>query len=132
MAPDVLERLLPFLEYVEMPRQLNLAEPGMVNDHIYFPETGIGSIVVSPATGQKTEIGLFGREGLAPTSGVSGTSSTPYHVFMQVAGTGYRIANIHLQVAMARLNRATVMHDATAKVPGPQCSLSEPRQPSKN
>lgn len=101
MAPEVLKRLLPFLEYVEMPRHLSLSEPGMASDHSYFLETGIGSIVVSPVTGRKTEIGLFGREGLAPTSGVAGTSSTPYHVFMQVTGSGYRIANIHLQVAMA-------------------------------
>ena len=96
-----LDRVRPFLEKVDLPRNASLAEPGTISDYTYFPETGIGSIVVGPPDGRKSEIALFGREGLAPTSGIAGTSSLPYHVFMHVDGWGFRIANVHLQAAMA-------------------------------
>lgn len=100
MAPGDVARLLPFLDNIDLPRLTSLAEPGTVNDFTYFLENGISSIVVTPKAGQQAEIGLVGREGLAPAFGVSGVSSGPYHVFMQVAGSGYRIANAHLQAAM--------------------------------
>ncbi len=101
MQPSDLGRLIPYLEYVDLPHQLSLSEPRVVSEFTYFPECGIGSVVVSPVSGQKTEIHLFGREGLAPTSGISGTHSLPYRVFMQVAGNGHRIANAYLLAAMA-------------------------------
>lgn len=83
---------MPNLEFADLPRSLNLAEPGKAGEFTYFPETGIGSVVV-PSFEPDAEVGLFGREGLtpAPTSGASGVSTSPYHVFMQVPGTGHRI-----------------------------------------
>jgi CRP-like cAMP-binding protein len=101
LASEDLARLLPHIDHVDLPRQKSLSEPGAVSDFTYFPESGIGSIVVTPSFGQTTEVGLFGREGAAPTTGPSGVLSGPYHVFMQVAGSGHRIANAHLQAAMA-------------------------------
>lgn len=101
IASEDLARLLPHIDHVDLPRLKSLSEPGSVSDFTYFPESGIGSIVVTPRVGQKTEVGLFGREGAAPTSGPSGVFSGPYHVFMQVAGKGHRIANANLQAAMS-------------------------------
>lgn len=100
MAPEDLARLLPHIDRVVLPRLMSLAEPGSVSDFSYFLESGIGSIVVTPVIGQQTEVGLFGTEGVAPTSALSGTLSGPFHVFMQVGGDGHRIANGHLQAAM--------------------------------
>lgn len=98
-SPDI-GRLLPFLDFIELPQNFVLSRPGMLSDFTYFPETGIGSVVVRALTGESSEVGLFGREGLAPTSGISAAASVPYEVFMQMGGAGYVIANTHLQGAI--------------------------------
>lgn len=101
LSPDDFKRILPHLTFVDMPQGFVLAESGRVGDFTYFPDSGIGSVVI-PSTGDSAaEIALLGREGLTPTSGVSGVYYSPYDVFMQVAGVGHRIENVHLQSAMA-------------------------------
>jgi CRP-like cAMP-binding protein len=101
MNSEDLSRIAPHLQFLDLPRSLALAEPGKAGDFTYFPESGIGSVVVPSTTEPEAEIGLFGREGLTPAAGVSGVLSSPYHVFMQVPGAGHRIENVRLQAAMA-------------------------------
>lgn len=121
MSPHDRGRMALHLEFVTLPRGLSLAEPGMAVDFTYFLENGIGSVVVASTSEPRAEIGLFGREGLIPTSAVSGVPSSPYHVFMQVSGSGHRIANVYLQAAMAesvplRNLLARYLHSASVQV----------------
>ena len=51
LARSDLERVRPFLEKVDLPRNASLAEPGTISDYTYFPETGIGSKDVGPPAG---------------------------------------------------------------------------------
>ena len=60
----------------------------------------IGSIGAITPEGQRSEVGIFGREGMTPASLVLDTDQTPYSIFMQVPGHGYRIANDRLRQAI--------------------------------
>lgn len=85
-------RLSPQMEHVELPRALALAAPGQIADYCYFIESGIGSIVLEFESGvQRAEIGIVGREGMVSTASVLNAPSAPFSIFMQVAGSGYRL-----------------------------------------
>jgi len=79
------------LEPVELPRQFVLAEPNRRIDHVYFPETGIGSLLTLSPQGRMAEAGLFGYEGCSPACLVLGSDRGVHRSVMQVAGQGYRI-----------------------------------------
>jgi len=100
LAPADFEHLAPHLEAVELPRLFALATPDQITDYSYFLETGIGSIVAELSSGQKAEIGIFGNEGMAPTSLVMHAPSAPYSIFMQVGGAGFRIQSVRLSHAI--------------------------------
>ena len=54
---------------------------------IYFLEGGIASIVsIRPDSG-RTEIGIFGREGISGSPALLGVDRTPYETFVQVDGS---------------------------------------------
>lgn len=101
LALDVSDfnRLAPHLEAISLPRLHNLSSPGMIADYCYFPEAGIGSIVAEVAGGRKAEVGIFGRDGMSPTSLIMNVPTTPYSTFMQIAGHGYRIHSLKLSNA---------------------------------
>jgi CRP-like cAMP-binding protein len=89
------------LDYIELPRAHVFSEPDLPADHAYFIESGIGSIVAITPQGQRSEVGIFGPEGMTPASIVLDTASTPYSVFMQIPGYGYRISTEAIRRAVA-------------------------------
>ena len=91
LSPEAFDRLADSLEPVELPRAFVFSEPDVTTDHAYFIEAGIGSIVAITPQGQRSEVGIFGAEGMTPASLVLDTASTPYSIFMQIPGHGFRL-----------------------------------------
>ncbi|MBB6507015.1 CRP-like cAMP-binding protein [Rhizobium soli] len=79
------------MEELELPQGMLLSGPDEVDRYCYFPYSGIGSTVAISARGKRSEIGLFGREGMSPASAILGSDRNPYKVIMQVPGHGARI-----------------------------------------
>ena len=103
LLPDhAFAALAEALEYVELPRAHVFSSPDLPAEHAYFIESGIGSIVAITPQGQRSEVGIFGPEGMSPASIVLDTASTPYSVFMQIPGYGYRIATDALHRAITQ------------------------------
>lgn len=100
MATTEFAALAPYLENVDLPRLYALSSPGVVPTYCYFPDSGICSIVAGLNGGRKAEVGIFGREGMSPTSVVMQAPTAPYSVFMQIAGRGHRIRITHLSHAL--------------------------------
>lgn len=98
---DDLARIFYRLEPVELPRAFTFSAPDIPAEHAYFIESGIGSIVAITPRGQRSEVGIFGPEGMTPAGLVLDTASTPYSIFMQVPGHGYRIACDDLRSILA-------------------------------
>ena len=85
-------RLLePHLEAVDLPVRKQLHPRNKRIDHVYFPESGIASVV---ANGEHAiEIGIIGREGMTGVSVVMGSDRTaPHETYVQVAGSGQRLS----------------------------------------
>jgi CRP-like cAMP-binding protein len=91
LGADDLAILADRFEPVELPRAFTFSAPDIAAEHAYFIEAGIGSIVAITPKGQRSEVGIFGPEGMTPAGLVLDTASTPYSIFMQVPGHGYRI-----------------------------------------
>jgi CRP-like cAMP-binding protein len=99
MGTDDFYILSTWLEAIDLPRRFVLSPSNRPSDHTYFLESGIASVVVDAGNGMAAEVSLVGREGLVPVTGVLGPMSSPFDVFMQVGGHGFRIATIHLLAA---------------------------------
>jgi CRP-like cAMP-binding protein len=93
--------LRPNLEPIDLPVRYRLARAGAAIEWVYFIEEGIASITTHVEHDVPVEIGIIGREGVANVSLVVGSEHSVNDVFMQVAGSGVRIAAGKL-VAAAR------------------------------
>jgi hypothetical protein len=62
------DRLLPYVEKIEMPLGMSMIEPGMKLSHAYFPATAIVSILHELENGTSAEVAAVGNEGLVGIS----------------------------------------------------------------
>jgi CRP-like cAMP-binding protein len=91
LNPDDLSRLRPHLEEVSLKRGETFIMAKANIEHVYFPETGIASVVAECSNG-KAEVGLYGRDGTSAFAFLLGVEQSPYRHIMQVGGTLNRIA----------------------------------------
>ena len=79
------------LEPVEIRSGQQLDQPNKPITHVYFPETGIASVIATDGGARKMEAGPFGREGMSGVALIMGVSQTPYETLVQVTGTAHRM-----------------------------------------
>jgi CRP-like cAMP-binding protein len=94
------ELLAPHLEAVTLDLRLVLETANQPIQYVYFPESGIASIVAHAKGDRSIEVGLFGREGMSGLSIVMGDDRSPNETFVQAAGAGSRIAAGKLKAAL--------------------------------
>lgn len=94
-------RLLePHLEPVDLPLRKMLAPKNKRVEHVYFPESGMASVVANGDIA--IEVGIVGREGMTGPSVVMGNADrVPHETYMQIAGHGQRISAEQLRKAIA-------------------------------
>lgn len=86
-----MERLLPYMDRVELPLGQVLYESGRTMTHAYFPTTAIVSLLYVLESGSSAEIAIVGFEGVVGISLFMGGNSTPSRAVVQSAGWGYRL-----------------------------------------
>jgi CRP-like cAMP-binding protein len=87
LADEDLDYLTPSLEPVDLPRDMILSCSVRDADYVYFPDTGLASIVISAPDGRCLEVGLVGFEGLsAPLHDVQSL-----HKVVLIPGRGWRV-----------------------------------------
>jgi CRP-like cAMP-binding protein len=84
-------RLEPDLEPVALPLGLSVYESGKLMDHVFFPTSGIVSLLYLLADGSSAEFALTGNEGLVGTNMFMGGDSTPSRAVVVCAGHAYRL-----------------------------------------
>ena len=102
LAPDDLALLRPYLEPVDLEIRHVMERPGQDIADIYFPFSGLGSIVVvgSRARDQRIEAGMFGHDGMSGTAVVLGIPKAAHEVYMQMSGDGVCMPADALREAM--------------------------------
>jgi CRP-like cAMP-binding protein len=94
------DRIAPFLQPIDLPLRFVLAGPETPVEHLYFPTSGIASIIAASPDGHMTDVGMFGREGVGSVSALLDSDASPTRVVMQIAGDGYRLPLAAMRSAM--------------------------------
>ena len=93
--------LQPHLERVPLKMRQRLHWPNWPIRSVYFPESGIASVVaVSASERRQVEIGIVGREGMTGLPIVLGADSSPCDTFIEVEGEGQCISTQKLRQTM--------------------------------
>lgn len=88
LTPDDFSLLQPHLERRSFYRNDTLVPPNQPIDTIFFPEHGIVSIVAIGPGEMRTEVGIFGREGMSSTAILLDVDHTPHETYVQVEVEG--------------------------------------------
>ena len=85
-----IERLGPHLSPVPLKLRQQLLN-GHANQHVYFVEEGLASVVLTMENGATIEVGVIGRDGVVGLPMLLGGSQMPGKTFIQVEGFGFRM-----------------------------------------
>jgi CRP-like cAMP-binding protein len=83
--------LEPKLQLVQFPLGVSLYESGDSLSHVYFPISGIISLLYVTETGDSAELAVIGREGMVGISLFMGGETTPNRAVVQAACDAYRL-----------------------------------------
>ncbi len=83
--------LLPDLEPFRLIFGESIYQRGAVVRHVYFPTSGIVSLLADVDDGGSLEVGIVGREGMAGMSVFMGVKTSPNRVLVQGAGSALRM-----------------------------------------
>ncbi|MBZ9603540.1 Crp/Fnr family transcriptional regulator [Phyllobacterium chamaecytisi] len=100
LSPADFQLLAADLEYVTFSLRDPIESPGEPIDAALFIEDGIASIVAKSPSGGDIEIALVGLDGMTGTSLVLGSPSAPLSIYIQLPGSGHRIAAGRLLAAI--------------------------------
>jgi CRP-like cAMP-binding protein len=84
-------KLLPDLEEFALIFGELIYKPGALVRHVYFPTSGIVSLLADVDDGGSLEVGIVGREGMAGMSVFMGVKTSPNRALVQGAGSALRM-----------------------------------------
>ena len=93
LPPDDAEALRVHLEPIALGRPFFMERPGKSISHVYFPLSGMGSVVAvgDRHRDQRIEAGVFGREGMSGLAVLLGDDRSPHEIYVQIPGEGLRL-----------------------------------------
>jgi CRP-like cAMP-binding protein len=91
LGHDDWERLRPHLHVISLSFKQLLYEQGGKIDHVYFPDSGVVSVVKVMEDGMLIETGTVGNEGVVGLPAVFGIETSSSRVFCQVPGRALRV-----------------------------------------
>ena len=86
LSPDAFEQLGPKLERFELVYDTDIYRAGDVIENVYFPESGIVSLLAVVGTDSTLEVGIVGDEGMVGIAAFLGEPNTDYRAVVQGAG----------------------------------------------
>ncbi len=85
------EVLIPHLEFVRLRLHTVLHEAGEEIKSVFFPNTGLQSVLMVQNDGRSVEVGLIGKEGFVGIPIVAGFRTSATRVITQGEATAYRV-----------------------------------------
>jgi CRP-like cAMP-binding protein len=89
---EQLERLTPDLETVDLAFRETLYTPNGPIPYVYFPVSGVCSVIVRMANGAVIEVATVGKEGMVGLPVFLRSGTIPGEAFSQIAGQHLRLA----------------------------------------
>jgi CRP-like cAMP-binding protein len=87
-----LGRLMPELEPIRCQAQQVLLDADSPLDHVFFPDSGVISVVAAYADGNIIEMATIGREGCSGVQAVFGAKSSSVRLFVQIPGSAAKMS----------------------------------------
>src|SRR3990170_5725949 len=97
-----LKRLAAQLERVPLPLGAVIYESGGEQGHVYFPASGIVSLLYVMNDGAAAEIAVVGNEGMVGIALFMGGETTPSRAVVQSAGSAWRAEPAAIRSEFAR------------------------------
>ncbi len=91
LPQDERSALAPLLKEVKIKIGTVLQEDGIEIEHIYFPISGMVSVLIATASGDLIETALIGKEGIVNSFAGVGVRKGFNRTIMQVSGAAYRV-----------------------------------------
>jgi len=110
------------LELVDLPRHSIVHEPSNELEYVYFPSSGLISLVVAMEDGKTVEAGVVGKEGVVGTPLVVGLRRTPLRAIVQIPSSGFRIRAAALHAALPKAAEFQLTLSRYAVIQGLQVS----------
>ena len=101
LSPRALAGLRPHFETVPLPIGHVLHEPRARADHVFFPTSGVISIIVMTADGMAVEMAMAGNEGMFSVSVILEDDRPSQTAIVQLAGSAVRIRSGEMKQAVA-------------------------------
>src|SRR5436309_11802686 len=105
LPPEDLRRLMIHGQDLRLEVEAVLYEPGIPIEYIYFPRSGMASVVTYMKDGTSIEVMIVGREGAVGLPSLqSSTYTVPTRAFIQIAGNCIKINANHFRDEFQRRN----------------------------
>lgn len=116
LPPRDYDRIAPDLKQVPLKFRVSLHEPGDKMPYVYFPNTGVISMLTVMEDGIAVEISTIGNEGMADLFSFLGLEESDARLLVQVPGTAMRMEKerFHKHIAQVPALRALLGHYAVA------------------
>ncbi len=95
-----LKQLIPNLKHIECKREQVLLDADSSLDHVYFPDSGVMSVVAVYPNGSFIEMATIGREGGTGFQAVFGAKTSSARLLVQVPGTASRMSRLAFRRAL--------------------------------
>ena len=98
-----LKRLMPELEQIRCQRGQVLMDADSPLDHVFFPDSGVVSVVAVYADGSIIEMATIGREGCTAIQAIFGAKTSSVRLLVQIPGSAARMSRAAFTRAMASM-----------------------------
>jgi CRP-like cAMP-binding protein len=95
-----LKRLMPELEQIRCEREQVLLDADSSLDHVFFPDSGVISVVAVYADGSIIEMATIGREGCSGVQAALGAKSSSARLLVQIPGSAAKMSRAAFTRAM--------------------------------
>jgi CRP-like cAMP-binding protein len=100
LPPSDLEALMPEFERIACRREQVLMDADSPLDHVFFPDSGVVSVVAVYADGSVIEMATIGREGCTSVQAIFGARSSSVRLLVQIPGGAARMPRAAFTRAM--------------------------------
>jgi CRP-like cAMP-binding protein len=107
-----LKRLMPSLEQIRCQRAQVLVNADSSLDHVFFPDSGVVSVVAVYADGSIIEMATVGREGFTDVQAIFGAKRSSVQLLVQIPGTAARMSRVAFTRAMQSIPSFRSVMDA--------------------
>ncbi len=98
-----LKRVMPELEHIRCERAEVLMDADSPLDHVFFPDSGVISVVAVYADGRIIEMATIGREGCTGVEAVFGAKSSSARLLVQIQGSAAKMSRAAFTRAMGSM-----------------------------